>query len=82
VFKIGESDGAGNCEDPEDVPGWWVFPSYPVRILQNNVLSLKFTQIIFKIKFLPKRKRTAPPLEPIHALVTQSLFTVRSAQNT
>jgi hypothetical protein len=22
VFKIGESDGSGNCEDPEDVPGW------------------------------------------------------------
>ncbi|GFG38872.1 hypothetical protein Cfor_02179 [Coptotermes formosanus] len=21
VFKIGESDGSGNCEDPEDVPG-------------------------------------------------------------
>lgn len=24
VFKIGDSDGTGNCEDPEDVPGWWV----------------------------------------------------------
>lgn len=22
VFKIGEHDGTGNCEDPEDVPGW------------------------------------------------------------
>lgn len=22
VFKIGEGDGTGNCEDPEDVPGW------------------------------------------------------------
>lgn len=22
VFKIGDSDGTGNCEDPEDVPGW------------------------------------------------------------
>jgi Chitin binding Peritrophin-A domain len=22
VFKIGDSDGSGNCEDPEDVPGW------------------------------------------------------------
>lgn len=22
VFKIGESDGSGNCEDPEEVPGW------------------------------------------------------------
>lgn len=25
VFKIGDADGTGNCEDPEDVPGWWVF---------------------------------------------------------
>lgn len=24
VFKIGDADGTGNCEDPEDVPGWWV----------------------------------------------------------
>ena len=24
VFKIGDSDGAGACEDPEDVPGWLV----------------------------------------------------------
>lgn len=24
VFKIGEGDGTGNCEDPEDVPGWYV----------------------------------------------------------
>lgn len=23
VFKIGDSDGSGACEDPEDVPGWW-----------------------------------------------------------
>ncbi|CAG2055484.1 unnamed protein product [Timema podura] len=22
VFKIGDTDGSGNCEDPEDVPGW------------------------------------------------------------
>lgn len=22
VFKIGDADGTGNCEDPEDVPGW------------------------------------------------------------
>lgn len=22
VFKIGDSEGTGNCEDPEDVPGW------------------------------------------------------------
>lgn len=22
VFKIGDSDGTGNCEEPEDVPGW------------------------------------------------------------
>jgi hypothetical protein len=22
VFKIGDSDGSGNCEGPEDVPGW------------------------------------------------------------
>lgn len=22
VFKIGDSDGSGACEDPEDVPGW------------------------------------------------------------
>lgn len=22
VFKIGDGDGTGNCEDPEDVPGW------------------------------------------------------------
>lgn len=22
VFKIGDSDGTGNCEDPEDVVGW------------------------------------------------------------
>lgn len=25
VFKIGDSDGSGNCEDPEDVPGWYVY---------------------------------------------------------
>lgn len=30
VFKIGDSDGSGNCEDPEDVPGWYVF-SFPFR---------------------------------------------------
>lgn len=22
VFKIGDADGSGACEDPEDVPGW------------------------------------------------------------
>lgn len=22
VFKIGDGEGTGNCEDPEDVPGW------------------------------------------------------------
>lgn len=22
VFKIGDAEGTGNCEDPEDVPGW------------------------------------------------------------
>jgi hypothetical protein len=22
VFKIGDEDGSGSCEDPEDVPGW------------------------------------------------------------
>lgn len=22
VFKIGDSDGSGSCESPEDVPGW------------------------------------------------------------
>lgn len=22
VFKIGDQEGTGNCEDPEDVPGW------------------------------------------------------------
>lgn len=22
VFKIGDSEGTGNCESPEDVPGW------------------------------------------------------------
>lgn len=26
VFKIGDADGSGACEDPEDVPGWWVEP--------------------------------------------------------
>lgn len=25
VFKIGDAEGSGNCEDPEDVPGWLVF---------------------------------------------------------
>lgn len=33
VFKIGDADGTGNCEDPEDVPGWWVtFLKYRVHI--------------------------------------------------
>lgn len=22
VFKIGDADGSGSCENPEDVPGW------------------------------------------------------------
>ncbi|KAJ8876116.1 hypothetical protein PR048_024025 [Dryococelus australis] len=25
VFKIGDSEGTGNCEDPEDVPGWCTY---------------------------------------------------------
>ena len=43
VFKIGESDGSGNCEDPEDVPGWWVFipPCHPLFTLQNTVKQLQ-----------------------------------------
>lgn len=28
VFKIGDADGSGACEDPEDVPGWWVETSF------------------------------------------------------
>lgn len=35
VFKIGDADGTGNCEDPEDVPGWYA----------NNLL-LKFVKYL------------------------------------
>lgn len=28
VFKIGDSDGSGSCENPEDVPGWYANTAY------------------------------------------------------
>lgn len=36
VFKIGDADGSGACEDPEDVPGWWVSLIYVYTILPWN----------------------------------------------
>lgn len=40
VFKIGDSEGAGNCEDPEDVPGWSVNKIFKYSFLNKNFNSL------------------------------------------
>jgi hypothetical protein len=33
VFKIGDADGSGNCENPEDVPGWYANMTYLLEFL-------------------------------------------------
>lgn len=48
VFKIGDSDGSGACEDPEDVPGWWVNLSIIIIIYPTKTERSKRFFFIFK----------------------------------
>lgn len=53
VFKIGDADGSGACEDPEDVPGWWVEP-LSLFFIENflNCGVFFFIFVIFLIRRL------------------------------
>lgn len=76
VFKIGDADGSGACEDPEDVPGWWaIFVIYTIFPRSLNCAEMnKLREWLRSFERIEKKDRNKFLGKEVEDRIKKTLF--------